>query len=244
MSGKHRKPETRRQRREFTVLPPSPDPQTGEPIPPHAPKYKNADLHPADNRDYELRLSRKPKPPPGMGPVLVWHRDSIKGQFFGYAFAVGILVVGFAVISLIEGDGLSMLAAWPIWIVIGIGAYLMSSPLDFKTVSAGADWFQTGRRKRWYQRRARLNYVKLYELVKVTGSYAGASFQLYLEDADGRGMYRTLNQLQPDRKTWDLIYNGILHSVANGADTDKISNDLLGLHNTPVLGIRDGDLGQ
>ncbi|MGH3624663.1 MAG: hypothetical protein ACRDQ5_23225, partial [Sciscionella sp.] len=79
MNGKHRKPETPRQRREFTVLPPRPDPQTGEPFPPHAPKYKNADLHPEDNPNYELRLSRKPQPPPDMGPVLVWHRDSIKG---------------------------------------------------------------------------------------------------------------------------------------------------------------------
>ncbi|MGH3620910.1 MAG: hypothetical protein ACRDQ5_03855, partial [Sciscionella sp.] len=171
-----------------------------------------------------------------MGPVLVWHRDSIKGQIFGYFLALAIAIVAVAIMSVVQGRGLDMLTAWPVYPIMLVGAYLMSSPLDFKTVSAGADWFQTGRRKRWYQREARLNYVKLYELLKVTGSYAGASFQLYLEDADGRGMYRTLNQLQPDRKTWDLIYNGILHSVANGADTDKISNDLLTLHNTPVLG--------
>ncbi|MGH3623308.1 MAG: hypothetical protein ACRDQ5_16175, partial [Sciscionella sp.] len=119
----------------------------------------------------DVRLMWKPAPPPGMGPVLVWHRDSIKGQIFGYCISFVIVVVVAGIISLLRHFQLHAFEYWQIWLIILVASYLMSAPLDFKTVSVGADWFQTGYRKRWYQRRVRQNYVKLYELVKVTGRY-------------------------------------------------------------------------
>lgn len=239
MTGKHREPEPERTWHEFTELPPRPNRQTGEPFPPSAPKYQGPASAANDNRSRDLRLIWKPNPPPDMGPVLVWHRDSVWGQVRGYFVALAILVVAMIIISLVQGGDLLLLSEWYGWSISIIGAWLMSSPLDFQTISAGADWFQRGRRKRWYQRRARLNFIKTYELVKVTGSYGGGSFDLYLEDVDGRGMHIFRFELQPDPRTWDLVYNGILHSVANGAETDKISNWLLALEETPALRLRD-----
>lgn len=241
MPGKHREPEPSRDSRKFAELPARPDPETAEPFPPRAPKYAGPQVPNEDNPSRDLRLIWKPKPPPGMGRVLAWHRDSTWGQVAGYFVSVAIAVVAVGVISLVSDFQLHAFEHWQIWLIIVVGAWLMSSPLDFKTISAGADWFQRGKRKRWYQRRARSNFIKTYELMKVAGSYAGGSYDLYLEDIDGRGMHIFRYELQPDRKTWDLVYNGLLHSVANGAETDKISNWLLGLEDTPALRLRDGD---
>ncbi|MGH3949391.1 MAG: hypothetical protein ACRDSE_09735 [Pseudonocardiaceae bacterium] len=106
-------------------------------------------------------------------------------------------------------------------------------------MSAGADWVQWGMRKRWYQRRAHRGYLKIYELVSVTADAAGPTLYLRLEDAEGNVLYRMRHALQGDRRIWDLLYNGILHSVANGAEIDTLAIGMLKLDETPALRLRD-----
>ncbi|GAB3506136.1 hypothetical protein [Amycolatopsis cihanbeyliensis] len=86
------------------------------------------------------KLSRKPRPLESMGPVLAWHRHSRLANIKVYFVSLGILAVGFTLISLFRGSGLDMLTAWPVWVVAAIGAYLMSNPFSYQTTSAGADW--------------------------------------------------------------------------------------------------------
>lgn len=243
MTGKHREPERPRTQHKFADLPPRPDPQTGEPLP-HAPNFQGTDIPVEDNPLRETRLFRKPAPPPGMGPVLAWHRDSAKGQIVNYLVALGVFVGGIAVISLLQGEGLDMLTAWPLYPLFLIFAYLMSKPLDVRTDSVGADWLQSHYRKRWYQRRRKVVVLKLYELTRVQGVSGPGYPQLALEDVDGATMYRFMWELQPDRRTWDLVYNGILHSVANGAETDSTSESVLKLAETPALRLRDAATDQ
>ena len=47
------------------------------------------------------------------------------------------------------------------------------------------------------------------------------------KDRDGRYLDTKLEDLQQDRGMWDLIYNGILHSViAGGADPQDVHSTL------------------
>ncbi|GAA3564826.1 hypothetical protein GCM10022222_55720 [Amycolatopsis ultiminotia] len=50
---------------------------------------------------------------------------------------------------------------------------------------------------------------------------------------------RSTEELQRDRRIWDLVYNGILHSVASGAQVGNQAIGILQLDKTPALKIRD-----
>ncbi|MBK1784430.1 hypothetical protein [Prauserella cavernicola] len=214
-------------------LPPRPDPETGKPFPPHAPGYTGNDKHPEANPLRDITLSRKPKPPAGLGTTLAWWRDSPKAGLARAAFAFALMVVGVAVIGL-SGDGdLSIFGIWPIWIVIVVFAYLASNPFNIDTISAGADWVQS-RRSRF----KRTNYVKVYELTKIRISYGGGDLHLAIYDNE-RGMDRTYSEWHRDRRIWDLVYNGIVHSVANGADIRPRDIGALQLRNNPALHLRE-----
>lgn len=214
-------------------LPPRPNVNTGKPFPPHAPGYTGNDKHPEADPLRDIALSRKPKPPASMGPTLVWWRDSPKAGLARAAFAFALMMIGVAVIGL-SGDGdLSIFGMWPIWIVIVVFAYLASNPFNVNTISAGADWVQ------WrHSRLKKTNYVKLYELTKVRTSYGGGDLHLAIYD-DERGMDRSFSEWHRDRRIWDLVYNGIVHSVAKGADIRPRDIGALQLRNSPAIRLRE-----
>ncbi len=145
---------------------------------------------------------------------------------------------GAFVMFLFEGD-LGGLGYWQIWIIILVFAYLASGPLDYQTTSAGADWIKWDYNKRWYQRRARSNHLKIYELTRIEGYFAGGMLHIRFEDHEGRGADRQVGDLQRDRRIWDLFYNGLLHSVANGAEINRTAVELLKLDETPALRLRE-----
>ncbi|WP_216207018.1 hypothetical protein [Amycolatopsis aidingensis] len=238
MAGHHRRKTPQRTWHEFPQLPPRPNPDTGEPLPPHAPGYSGPD-HPGNNPRLAGPMFGPPEPPPGMGPCLAWHRDDITGNIRRYIVALAILALGSSVLSLLRGDTFGdALTYWPVWIVIVVFAYLMSDPLTFKTMSAGADWLQWGTRKRWYHRTPRAGHVKFYDLVSITASGSGITIYLRLEDTEGNVLYRMPHALQQNRHIWDLLYNGILHSVANGAEIDNLAIKALRLDETQALQLR------
>jgi hypothetical protein len=239
MTGQHhRKPPTRTWH-SFAELPPRPDPKTGHPFPPHAPAYAGSDTDSDKATPRPNRFFGPPEPPEGMGRPLAWHYDNVVGNVRRYFVALAIVLVGIAILSLLRGDGLADLLIWQVWPVAVIGTYLMSDPLTFKTITAGSDWLQWGTRKRWYHRAPRDGHINTYELVSVTASGSGASLYLKLEDADGNILFRMRHALQQNRQIWDLLYNGILHSVANGAETDTLAIGILKLDETPALHLRD-----
>lgn len=81
-------------------------------------------------------------------------------------------------------------------------------------------------------------WVDLYELKRVHAHYGGTTFHLELSDKD-IGFARSFQELQQDQRIWDLVYNGILHSVANGATVSKQAIGILQLDKTPALRIRE-----
>ncbi len=93
-------------------------------------------------------------------------------------------------------------------------------------MAAGADWCRYG--KYW---------IKIYELteVKMRQSYTG--WYIELTDADGRKLEQFIPGIQANTELWDLVYNGILHSVIKGgAKIDQRSRDKLGLDRA-ILGL-------
>lgn len=219
-------------------LPPRPDRETGEPFPPHGLSYfRGGAAAPDQDLHREGSLSYRPDPPLGLGPVLAWHRESRRGKVVLLLTSAAILIVGTVAISVFHSAGLSILTAWPIWLIIAVGVVLISSPFSYFTYAAGADWLMVERSRWGVKSRA---WIDLYELTKIDASYGGTTFHLWLYDKD-MGLTRSSEELQRDRRIWDLLYNGILHSVANGAQVSNQAIGILQIDKTPALKIRDSE---
>lgn len=212
------------------ALPPRPDPETGEPFPPPGRGwrgYTGSDQAPELDRDRETRLSHKPDPPPGQGPVLVWHKESKRGKAVLFVGSLALLAGGLSVIRLLNGSSpFDWISVWQIWPFLLLVALLITAPVTYTVLAAGADWFQL-QHVRFGLIRKR-GFIKLYELREIEVSTGGVS--LYLRLADGsHGIDLALNEWQSDRRMWDLIYNGIRHSSAAGARVNRNAQGLLEL---------------
>ncbi|WP_275294958.1 hypothetical protein [Amycolatopsis sp. La24] len=220
------------------ALPPRPDRETGEPFPPHGLSYfRGGEAASEHDVHRESRLAHRPDPPPGLGPVLAWHRESRRGKIALILTSAAILIAGTLVISLFHRGGLGILTAWPIWAVIVVAVFLISSPFSYFTYAAGADWLMVERTRWGVKSRA---WIDTYELTKIDAAYGGTTFHLWLYDKD-MGLTRSSEELQRDRRIWDLVYNGILHSVANGAQVSNQAIGILQLGKTPALKMRDAE---
>ncbi|GDY33958.1 hypothetical protein [Gandjariella thermophila] len=200
-------------------LPPKPDPQTGQPRPPHAPALHTNRTPPESDRDRETRLSRKPEPPPGQGPVLAWYRASWYGTVRLGIVGFVILLVGAAVLGYIKGYGLHVFSLWFTWLVMGLAAVGIAASTRKDWCAAGADWVM--HQGAW---------VLTYELTEIKTRGISNTIYVYLTDKDGRKIDASIDILQSDRLVWDLLYNGMRHSVAKGAALKGTARSALGLH--------------
>ncbi|MQA11816.1 MAG: hypothetical protein GEU98_25365 [Pseudonocardiaceae bacterium] len=185
-----------------TELPPMPDKHTGEPRPPRAPLESDWKPDYGDRKN----LSRVLQPPPGEGPVLEW-RNASHGERIFYAAFMALAGAG---IYTWKSSGFSWVGQWYLWLIliaITVLSYLL--PKNDR-MSAGADWFNH-----------KGAFVKTYELasVKITRAFVHASLDLV--DREGSKTSTNLPDIQQNRELWDLVYNGILHSVHNGAETNS-----------------------
>lgn len=184
---------------DLPALPPRPDPQTGLPRPPHGPL--EAGWTPGDpERGTKSILVA----PPGQGPVLEHYRPSNRT-----ALGVGIVwaCIMFAYMSL-RLRGLSWTTdphLWSVWLIVLCAIPVLYLALRKDRVAAGAFWLKNG--KQW---------VRTYELAKISLKPSGMNLMLQLIDHGGRKVRIRWNLIQENRALWDLVYNGILHSVCLG----------------------------
>jgi hypothetical protein len=117
------------------------------------------------------------------------------------------MAIGLVFISIVFtiGLGFDWVTTWAVWPIIILGFTGIYFSLRASQCRAGVDWL--ARRKTW---------VKTYELVTVTCRTNHGDPQLRLVDSDGRSVEIAISDLQGDRRIWDLVYNGILHSVIAG----------------------------
>lgn len=188
----------------MTVPPTRPNPKTGEPRPPHAPRPSSFGELPRRS----ARLARYPQAPEGRGPVLEWYQRTIDGAIISGFVVSGI---GFVILCLKDWGFDWMWNTPSLWaLVIGIvplwaGWQLLS---DRWGISVGADWLAV-----------KGGYVDLYELteVKIVGTSGGLAWDLELTDKKGTELSLNARELQANQELWDLVYNGILYSVQRGS---------------------------
>ncbi|SFS55665.1 hypothetical protein [Saccharopolyspora flava] len=182
---------------------PKPDVLTGEPRPPQAPVITTWKTEGKTDR----ARAKFPPAPEGEGPILEWYQaEGSEAVKAGSALSVlGILYL------CLRDWGISWMATWWLWLFIiwpPIVFYFLGRSGGY---SAGADWLATTNK----------TYVKLYELktVKVSYTAGGQSIAIELTDVHGGFAGASLRQLQRRRALWDLVYNGIAHSVLHGTAT-------------------------
>lgn len=196
-------------------LPPKPDPNTGEPRPPMAPEFRQGKLA-EKSRDANRvnEASAKPSPPSGQGPAFAWYQPSRHKQAITGLTAFFVQIIG---LTVLQGFDPSWIAYWPPWAVIIAVSLLMTWMVSTSACSVGADWLKVSRR-RW---------VRLYDLAYVKTAFHNTDLHVEFKDRDGRYLDAKLEDLQQDRGMWDLIYNGILHSIiAGGADAHHVHSTL------------------
>lgn len=179
-------------------LPPKPDPLTGEPRPPATPLR-----HGGPRSEPESDVRRRPPPPAGEGPVLEWFELSRRSFVKGIA---AIVVFG-AILGSVAEAGLDWMteigSAGPYWGFTAFLIVLFVGSNRARVVTAGAEWLRTGRRR----------YVRTYELVRLVVKLDRGSRYLTLTDLKGHVAHMDLGTIQENPRLWDLVYNGILHSV-------------------------------
>ncbi|MGJ7908208.1 hypothetical protein ACOQFL_17225 [Actinopolyspora sp. H202] len=128
----------------------------------------------------------------------------------------GFVLIG-VLIGFRQGSDYSWLripGMWLFLVVAGLGMYGIFRLVD---PAVGADWLKVGR-----------TWVLLYELTDIKVRHRGMSMHLDLKDGWGRKVQVKVDELQEDRDMWDLVYNGLLHSVVtNGAMTNWAAHSLL-----------------
>lgn len=189
-------------------LPPRPD-RNGEPRPPHAPRFKYVGQQP-DN-------GRKPEAPyQGDGPVLTWYRETPTDKIMMLVISLALVFGGASLISWFSGDGpFGWADWWVMWVFYGVLALLIAAPMSIETHSAGAYWFNKTTTRLWLWTVGE-STVSLYDLTKVDIDINIGEAPLRLESPTG-ALTIPFEEWQGTRLMWDLVYNGIVHSVANGA---------------------------
>ncbi|WP_461156655.1 hypothetical protein [Saccharopolyspora tripterygii] len=192
-----------------TELPPRPDATTGEPRPPAGPTV----LGPPPQESDELQSAGKP--PAERGPALetVGHQ---RLQMLG-GFALLVLVVGIA-FTWIHGDLTWMQDPFP-WGLIGL-LIVFAIVRDWNNthLTAGADWLRVNR-----------HWVNTYDLAEIRLSGAIRGWTLHLTDRDGHKVRTYIATIETNRKLWALVYNGMSHSVHNGAKINNLAAGILRL---------------
>ncbi|GAA4820561.1 hypothetical protein GCM10023201_02500 [Actinomycetospora corticicola] len=183
-------------------LPARPDPATGLPRPPAAPRWTitastvHGTLHLAvdDTPPDGVR-----PPPPGYGPVLEVQRGTDYDSLVFVGLLAGLLGVG----ALVD---VRVLGFWWLWAVFGVLAVLGVRGIRRTYLAAGADYLQNGR-----------IHVDLYTLTEIVVGVGQGQHWVTLVDRDEHRTTAPTGALHANPELWDLVYNGIRHSVADGA---------------------------
>jgi hypothetical protein len=185
------------------TIPPRPNPRTGEPRPPQAPRFTAFGELPRRS----AKLARYPQAPEGRGPVLEWYHGTIDSIWMSSLFVSALC---FVIITL-KDWGFGWMDTWQLWALVLAPAPIWAVwqlLVDRWGISAGADWLAI-----------KSGYVDLYELteVKVVGTSGGLSWDLELTDKKGTELWLDAKELQANQALWDLVYNGIRYSVQRGS---------------------------
>ncbi|WP_232320310.1 hypothetical protein [Rhodococcus sp. WMMA185] len=112
----------------------------------------------------------------------------------------------FAAFVTFRMGGFDWVGDWVPWIWMALISAFMYWRTGCEWMAAGSVWVQDGP-----------DWINTYELVRIRFSVDGLRRVLRIEDSEGRKIHSFgLRNAQSNPLMWDLVYNGILHSVASG----------------------------
>lgn len=183
-----------------------PDPATGVPRPPQGPLGPDSRPEERDSKRY----ARRPYRPPEQGAVL----ESFQPRRLDRIMPGVILsLICFAYVSL-RDTGFDWMRIWWLWIFIVVPLPLFFVLLRTERFSAGADWAAHKR-----------DWVRTYELKAIKIEPTERSMELSLSDTSDRRLVADLKEIQRNRELWDLVYNGVLHSIHSRHVTTDLTAD-------------------
>ncbi|MGH8867950.1 MAG: hypothetical protein ACRDYU_08135 [Actinomycetes bacterium] len=122
-----------------------------------------------------------------------------------------------AAFATFKAGGLEWVGYWWLWLIVLLTLLPVFLSVRGKRVSAGADWL-----------RGKKGWVSTYELTRIKASRAYATIAYQFTDAGDRHLYLTATDLEENPRLWDLVYNGILHSVyVNRAEVNALARKSL-----------------
>jgi hypothetical protein len=137
-----------------------------------------------------------------MGPILEWRQET--GRSAAMSGVLAALLV--AALPTVEGYGLWWTSLWWWWLIVLLPGILIYLVMRGGWLAAGARWAQN--QNKW---------VDVYDLTLVQVRASGVNMMLRLKDSGGRDIGSLkLKDIQRNQNLWDLVYCGILHSVASG----------------------------
>lgn len=203
MTGRHTGVPGRRRRPA-----PTPDPITGEPRPPKAHRGECFGQWVTIPTDLEKCIV-----PQHYGPALEAYEEPKRNKMQGVGCLFGLGVLAFA----IPFRGFDWISMWFPWVFILGLTFLQYRKVLGDRVLAGSRWVQ--QRDKW---------VSTYELTKIRSTTNGLNRASKIEDANGNKLTLVLRDAQENPLLWDLVYNGIVHSVASGnCDISKAARRIL-----------------
>ncbi|MEE2058228.1 hypothetical protein [Rhodococcus artemisiae] len=145
--------------------------------------------------------------------MLEWSQPTLREQYSAAAAMAGLLIV---VVSI--QYGFEWVRWWWYWAIVVTFAWVMFRAYGNSWAAAGATWVQ------W-----RSSWVDTYHLTRIRFSADGYARVLRLKDAHGNEIHSfKISEIQGNPDLWDLVYNGILHSVASGnCDIDAKTRRIL-----------------
>ncbi len=132
----------------------------------------------------------------------------------GGAVVIALIIIGYGMLR--EG-GVGWMNEPALWAIIAAAALV--TYLSFRRepeLLAGADWVRAA------------EWVDLYRLTMVKFVVSGATHKLVVQDERGRRARAFVMRFQNNQALWDLVYNGILHSVySHSVETNRNARNKL-----------------
>ena len=145
----------------------------------------------------------------------------------GFVASFAVMFGFMTAYSWVKGrEPLSWTNHWLTWVIVLGAPILLAATVRGERLSAGADWLIHGG-----------TFLKTYELEFIQAEQTWNGSELNLLDLHGNRIEVKIRTLQFNPELWDLVYNGILHSVANGARVNDIAIEELQLHE--IVEMRD-----
>lgn len=212
------------------ALPPRPNRYSGEPRPPHAPRVAGAwtghrqrgrrveSYRPAQAQDWfrkrelmlELVEARRQRPLRSIASYAV---------VTALVFIVGGALIMSGPYRTDLNDPVPYVIVAVLWLISNATAYLVART---RTLYAGATWAGDAESKD--------KIISTYELSRIKIWYAHSPrAMLQMIAPDGFFLELPLGLVEGNPALWDLIYNGLRHSTAAGAEVDATTREILRL---------------